>query len=771
MDDAVESGTRPSTWIEHYFNQAPGADGLLPTPADCPFCGAHASLTIRDAIYFNCSACNGKGTFLDLVSRLEAIPSELAGEYIAIVLGKSDVAQIPSSDEIQKWQDNLFSETHKDVRFVLGQVYGLDENDLRVFRVGLDESTGEVVLPILNGTGANPSGVKRFTLAKTGTIKESRFVAVNRLLGYSYRSFQNAPKSSVILSENDFDRLYLQKAGLLSVTIAEGFGAWDDAFSKLLKARDVIVVLSDAGITDDKTLELLSDIAGKVKSLAKLAVTDVRNHPRHNIDEAIRNAPILTKDSLRVLGLIQAAQKQAPPKIRIHPAQDFADDQMMYGVTIGGEPHILTSQRKVLPFKDLERYELIVEKPSVSRMTSDGLRDYFAGDLLIQADTLLEEIKSYVRKYVVLTDEKIYTVLAAWVMGTYVYRIFRAYPYVHVQAEKGSGKTTLMDILHPICFNGQSPSSSDSSAVIFRDVHSSASTLFLDEVENLQKRDSATFSDVISILNSGYRAGGRVRRLGPKKEIEEFVTYSPKMFAGIEDITETLDQRSIRIRMTVRLEDEAVEEYKSTKEEQTEQAALRDKLYVFGLEYGPRLWGRYKELEKNPYMTGVINRKRDVWGPLFTVGQIADESRNDGATLYQENIKVYMEIEEDLHGGGSEGDNLTQSLIIALKQMLGKVTPLSQEGTRYRFWNEDVFSFIKEQPKFKERFKNKDVNSLTTLLSRRLGITAKPQTINLVSKRCYDIDLEKLNKEGVRFKAWTQEELDREVAAAGVTPT
>ncbi len=706
----------------------------------------------------------------DLMAKLEGIPADSAGQYNDLILNTSGDAKLPSWDDIQKWQDNLFNDAHKEVRSFLGQVYGLDENDLRGSNVGLDESTGETVLPILNGTEAHPSGVKRFTLDKTGTIKESRFVAVNRLLGYSYRSFQNAPKSSVILSENDFDRLYLQKAGLLCVTSADGFDAWDDAFSKLLKGRDVIVLLSDAGISDERTLQFLSDIAGKVKSLAKLDVTDVRNHPRPSIDEAIRSAPLLTKDSLRVLGQIQAAQEQTPRKIRVHPSQDFVDDQMIYGVMIGDEPYLLTSLREALPFKELEKYELIVDKPSVLRMTSEGMRDYFAGSLIVRADRLLEEIKSYVRRYVVLTDEQIDTVLAAWVMGTYVYRIFRAFPYIHVQAEKGSGKTTLMDILHPICFNGQS-SSDQSSAVIFRDVHSSASTLFLDEVEYLKKKDSGTFSDVIGILNSGYKAGGRVRRLGPKREIEEFSTYSPKMFAGIEDITDTLDQRSIRIRMTVRLETEHVEEYKSTNEEQGLQAVLRDKLYVFGLEYGPRLWGRYMELERNPFMTGVINRKRDVWGPLFTVGQIADESRNDGTALLQGDIKAYMEVEEDLHGGGSEGDNLTQSLIIALKQMLGKVTPLSREGTRYRFWNEDVFSFIKEQPKFKERFKKKDVNSLTTLLSRRLGITAKPQTINLASKRCYDIDLEKLNKEGVRFKAWTQEELDREAKVAGEAST
>jgi len=766
MDDTVTSGARPLTWIEHYFNQTPTADGSLPTLADCPFCGAKAALGVKEAIYYNCSACNGKGTFLDLVSRLEGIPSELAGEYIAIVLGKSEDVKIPSWDVIQNWQDRLFDESHRGVRSALGQVYGLDENDLRDFRLGLDESTGEVVLPILNGTGANPSGVKFLTLDKTGAVRKIRFVSVKRPLGYSYQAFRNSPHTQVILTENDFDRLYLQRIGFLSVTSAEGLDAWDDSFSRLLKGRDIILVISNAGISDPKILEVLSGIAVKVKGLAKLALLNVRNRAKGDIDEAIRSAPLLTQDSLSVLGKIQAAQEQTPRKIRIHPAQDFVDDQMVYGVMIGDEPYLLTSRREALPFKELERYELIVDNPSVLRMSPEGLREFVAGNLTVQADRLLDDIRSYLRKYVVLTDREIYTVLASWVMGTYVYRVFRAFPYIHVQAEKGSGKTTLMDILHPICFNGQS-SSDQSSAVIFRDVHSSASTLFLDEVEYLKKKDSGTFSDVIGILNSGYKAGGRVRRLGPKRDIEEFSTYSPKMFAGIEDITDTLDQRSIRIRMTVRLENEHVEEYKSTNEEQTFQSSLRDRLYVFGLQYGPRLRSQYMELEKNPFMTGVINRKRDVWGPLFIVGQIADESRHDGKSSVQGDIKAYMDVEEDLHARASEEDNLTRSLITVLKEMLGKVTPVYHEGAHFRFLTEDAFAFFKEQPEFKKRLHNKGVGSLTSLLSGRLAITAKPQTVHEVSKRCYDIDLERLNKEGLRFGAWTQAELDQEADLAG----
>jgi hypothetical protein len=369
----------------------------------------------------------------------------------------------------------------------------------------------------------------------------------------------------------------------------------------------------------------------------------------------------------------------------------------------------------------------------------------------------------------VLTDETIYTTLATWVMGSYVFRIYRTFPYIHLHAEKGSGKTTLMDIMHPIAFNGQ-PSADQSKALIFRDVHASGSSLFLDEVEFLRNENAATYGDVVSILNSGYRAGGRVRRLGPNREPVEFSTYSPKMFAGIEDIRDTLDERSISVRMTMKLATEHAEEYKSSPEERMLQASLRDKLYAFGLQCGARLWGRYTELEKNPYLAGVINRKRDLWGPLFTVAQIADESRNDGTSSFQEDLRAYMGVEEDLHARASEEENVTRSLLIVLKRMLGNVIPVSRAGTIYRFVTEDAFAFIREEPEFKQRFKDKDVRTLTGLLSGKLGIKGKPQNVKGKSKRCYDIDLGKLNEEGLRARAWTQQELDQEAASAAEAP-
>ena len=359
----------------------------------------------------------------DLMSKLDGIPSDSAGQYNELILNTSGDAELPSLGDLQKWQDDLFSEKYKDVRTILEQVYGLDETDLRASKVGLDESTGEVALPTLNGTGANPSGVKFLTLDKTGAVNRGRFIAVNRLLGYSYRSFHSTMDPQIILAENDFDRLYLQKIGFLCVTSAEGLTGWDDSFTKLLKGKEVAAALTEESFESDDALKVLTSIAGKAKRLVRMRASILRKRSKPDIEEAIRLAPTLSEDILHSITDIHAARKGATTVLMIHPSQEFLDGLMFYGVMVGETFHLLTSERKLFPITPDGTYELIVEYDDRQRLDLMAVEHYLDGSFNVNPSGLLEEIKSYIRRFVVLTEEDIYTVLATWVMGTYIFRV------------------------------------------------------------------------------------------------------------------------------------------------------------------------------------------------------------------------------------------------------------------------------------------------------------------------------------------------------------
>jgi hypothetical protein len=228
----------------------------------------------------------------------------------------------------------------------------------------------------------------------------------------------------------------------------------------------------------------------------------LRRRSRAEIEESIRNAPSLTKNGLQSLSDIQAAQKQTTMVTLIHPSQDFVDGLMMYGVMVGDKWNLLTSGRELLQITPEGKYQLVVDFDDRQRLELSAVEHFIDGSLSVRPDDLLEEIKSYIRRFVVLTQQDIYTVLATWVMGTYIFRVFASFPYIHLQAEKGSGKTRLMDILHPLCFNGEF-SSNQTAPVILRSVNNAACTMFLDEVEYLRKADTATHGEVMRILNSG----------------------------------------------------------------------------------------------------------------------------------------------------------------------------------------------------------------------------------------------------------------------------
>ena len=76
--------------------------------------------------------------------------------------------------------------------------------------------------------------------------------------------------------------------------------------------------------------------------------------------------------------------------------------------------------------------------------------------------------------------------------------------------------------------------------MLFRDTHANSRTQFLDEVERLGKSTRV----INSILNSGYAKSGNVDNRGKLKQNN---TYSPRMFAGIQRISDTLTDRSIKI--------------------------------------------------------------------------------------------------------------------------------------------------------------------------------------------------------------------------------
>lgn len=139
-------------------------------------------------------------------------------------------------------------------------------------------------------------------------------------------------------------------------------------------------------------------------------------------------------------------------------------------------------------------------------------------------------------------------ILAIWSIGTYFHEQFSAYPYLILNAMRGSGKSRLLRILSSIGNRGDgSVMNSLTEAMIFR--HERNKILCLDEVENINSKDKQALRQ---LLNSAYKKGTKVIRMKKvkrngeeKQEAESFEPYFPICMASIKSVEEVLSDRSI----------------------------------------------------------------------------------------------------------------------------------------------------------------------------------------------------------------------------------
>lgn len=179
---------------------------------------------------------------------------------------------------------------------------------------------------------------------------------------------------------------------------------------------------------------------------------------------------------------------------------------------------------------------------------------------------LLESTAAFLRRYVVFALDEQADAAALWVGHTYVYDQFDATPYLAVQsAERRSGKTRLLECLGLLVRQPQ-PAAGASLAALFRIIHELHPTLLLDEADTIfNRKGSDAAEDLRGLLNNGYRRGVPFLRVvgeGKKMRVERFDVFAPKALASIRELPDTVQDRSIVIRLKRRARRERVERFR-----------------------------------------------------------------------------------------------------------------------------------------------------------------------------------------------------------------
>jgi len=216
-------------------------------------------------------------------------------------------------------------------------------------------------------------------------------------------------------------------------------------------------------------------------------------------------------------------------------------------------------------FDNIEEGEIIYySKTDAAALVKEGIAEYVdkpqekiekkiikkeptREEILRELGECYELIKQIIKEYCDI-EEKYLPIISAWIIGTYIHDEFEAYPYLFINAMRGSGKTRLLKLVALMSKNGE-VTNSVSEAVLFRT--GKEGTLCIDEFEGIGKKES---SNLREILNSAYKRGAKVKRMKKKKTkdgetyvVEEFDVYMPIAMANIWGMEEVLGDRCISV--------------------------------------------------------------------------------------------------------------------------------------------------------------------------------------------------------------------------------
>jgi len=160
-------------------------------------------------------------------------------------------------------------------------------------------------------------------------------------------------------------------------------------------------------------------------------------------------------------------------------------------------------------------------------------------------DDLKELYESLIKilKYYLEDTEENYKIYSLWIIGIQFHQQFITYPYLFLNAIKGSGKSRLLRLIAEI---------SDGKftvAITEAGLYRTKNLLCIDETESLHSKEKQALRE---ILNSSYKKGQKIIRMKKTKskteekfEAEELETYRPIALANIYGMEDILGDRCI----------------------------------------------------------------------------------------------------------------------------------------------------------------------------------------------------------------------------------
>lgn len=229
---------------------------------------------------------------------------------------------------------------------------------------------------------------------------------------------------------------------------------------------------------------------------------------------------------------------------------------------------------------------------------------------------LLDDISRQVRRFLV-ADQTSIDAIALWIVFAHIaQKAFICPNLCFNSATKACGKSTALDIVSRLVPKAI-PTSNITPAALFRAIEAFTPTLVIDEADSMFRNND----DLRTIMNAGFNrlTAFATRLVGDEFEPRQFNVYCPKVIALIGNLPDTLESRSVIVRMRRRKPDEEIERLRGDIDQGF--SDLKARILRFALDHSDAI------LAINPETPPALSdRQADCWRELL---RIADSVGGD----------------------------------------------------------------------------------------------------------------------------------------------
>jgi hypothetical protein len=319
----------------------------------------------------------------------------------------------------------------------------------------------------------------------------------------------------------------------------------------------------------------------------------------------------------------------------------------------------------------------------------ERLHDEATGARPVAGDALLDDAAAFIARYVACSDAAVHAG-ALWCVHTHAFSAADTSPrFAVLSAEPQSGKTRFMEVLRLLV---RQPlfAVNVSEAALFRVVEARTPTILHDEIDAVFGPKARDHEDLRALLNAGYERGATVERCvgeGTKLTTKTFAVFAPVALAGIGRLPETVEQRSIVVRMKRRSATEKVARLRR-RQVGPEAAVLRGRIASWATANVAAL-----EHAEPALPDELDDRAQDIWEPLMAIADAAGgewpaRARAAALTLFaarrDDEATIGVRLLTDIHAAFGDDRALSSG------DLAGRLAEI--EGSPWAEWSDRGFT-------------------------------------------------------------------------------